>query len=349
VHKLDSPALRRALPHIERASLKPVFHTDIERTTIDIGSNGALVELAFDRGEVLSDDKRESIYEVEAELKQGDDVGLLYAIGLELQKHARLQINASSKAQIGYQMLRSTLQPPSRSFSITLGKTVNADEAFRQLVQQSMTQMLVNQPAATAGTTEGVHELRIGIRRLRTALRLFRECIELSEYDALTKELRWLGREVGEARDWDVFATRLLPLYLHDEMVLDTVTELRHLAHQRAGSVLRSARYARLMLSMGHWLESGDWRRTHGHNNGAIALDQPIKRSAAAMLTQAAQRVFKAGKQVDQLSVSERHALRKQAKKLRYSVEFLTALYPEEEVAHFLKRLKKVLRLLGAQ
>ena len=344
--KLDVPPLHRVLPRIRAGQLKPIFRTEVDRTKIDVVSEGALVELAFDRGHVVADGKRQPISEVEAELKQGNDVGVLYSIGLELHKHARVLIGSGSKAMLGYRMLSGVAPRPEKAPKIELADNVSVAEAFRQIMRQSIGHVMANQAAALDGAAEGVHQLRIGVRRIRTALRLFREYLGPAEYEALKRELQWVGREVGEARDWDTFLAKMLPLYLGDEMVVDTVRQLTDLAHERAAAVIRSVRYTRLMLGLGHWLESDDWRLSPPANTEKL-LDRGLEGAAATMLEDAARGVRKAGRGLRQLDSAQRHELRKRAKKLRYSVEFLASLYSDKAVSDYLKTLKKLQRVLG--
>jgi inorganic triphosphatase YgiF len=346
LRKLNIPPLRRVLARIQARQLKPVFRTEVDRTQMEIVSQGAVVELAFDRGYVVADGQRQEISEVEAELKRGDNPGVLYSIGLELHKHARVQFGSRSKAVVGYHLLNGEPTGPSKTPKIALAKDISVAEAFVQIMRQSIGQVTANQPALLEGAAEGIHQLRIGLRRIRTALRLFRECLRQTENEALKRELQWLGREVGEARDWDVFLARMLPLQLGDELVVDTVTQLTDFAHQRAAAAIRSPRYARLMLGLGHWLESNDWRLSPRPDAGK-RLHERLAGETAAMLDDAAQGVFKLGRKLRRLDAAGRHELRKRAKKLRYSVEFVATLYPEKQVSDYVKTLKKLQRVLG--
>jgi triphosphatase len=344
--KLHIPPLRRVLPRIHARQLKPVFRTEIDRTKMEMVSQGAVVELAFDRGYVVADGQRQVISEVEAELKRGDNAGVLYSIGLELHKHARVQVGSSSKAVVGYHLLNGESPAPSKAPKIALAEDVTVAEAFVQIMRQSISHVTANQSALLEGAAEGIHQLRIGLRRIRTTLRLFRQFLRQAESEVRKRELQWLGHEVGEARDWDVFLANILPLHLGDEMVVDTVTQLTDFAHQRAAAAIRSPRYARLMLGLGHWLESNDWRLSPPSDAGK-RLDERLAGEAAAMLDDVAQGVFKAGRKLRRLNAAGRHELRKRAKKLRYSVEFVATLYPEKEMSDYMKTLKKLQRVLG--
>ena len=86
-----------------------------------------------------------------------------------------------------------------------------AIEALRVIIGETLGHLLTNQPAALAGDPEGVHQVRIAIRRIRSALRLFSPHLEAHARRLFEGELRRAGRTIGEARDWDVFCDEILP------------------------------------------------------------------------------------------------------------------------------------------
>ena len=92
-----------------------------------------------------------------------------------------------------------------KQVDITLADDVTAAEGFRRIIDGVLAHLMANQPAAVAGDIEGVHQMRVAIRRLRAALVLFRPRLEPHAEARLTEALRSLGRIFGEARDWDVF------------------------------------------------------------------------------------------------------------------------------------------------
>jgi inorganic triphosphatase YgiF len=327
------------------ATLKPVFQTSVRRTTLTVQRDDALIELAFDRGHVAADGRRRPICEMEAELKQGGRLEPLYSIALELQKRADLHVGSPSKAELGYLLLNGAEEHAAKSTPIALPKKVSVADGFRQIVRACVAELLANQAAAVAGTPAGVHQLRVAVRRIRAALRLFGDYIERTGREELERELRWVGREVGAARDWDVFIENLFTSYIRDDMTVDTVSQRTGLAHQRAAAAIQSPRYTRLLLRLQRWSEGNSWY-AHPGAKGRAELDSPLAQAAPRMLTRMADAVEKRAKHLQRLSGVERHSLRKQAKKLRYSIEFLSAFYAARENEYH-RRLKKLLRTLG--
>jgi len=347
---VDFEKLRASLPsgllrRLETATLNPVFETRVRRTTFAVQRDDALIELAFDRGLVAANGRRRTICEVEAELKQGGRLESLYAIALELQRRADVRVGSPSKAELGYQLLNGEEDDIVKSPPIALPKDVTVAEGFRQAVRTCVAHLLANQAAAVAGAPEGVHQVRVAVRRIRAALRLFRRYLERTAREDLERELRWLGREVGTARDWDAFVDNLFTLYIRDDMAVDTVSQVTGLAHRRAAEAIQSPRYTRLLLRLQRWIEGSGWYADLDAKRRG-RLDGPLARAAPRMLARMADAVDKRAKHMQRLSGVERHSLRKQAKKLRYSVEFLAAFHAGR-AGEYHKRLKKLLRTLG--
>src|SRR6185312_11718307 len=77
--------------------------------------------------------------------------------------------------------------------------------------EETLGHLLANQPAALAGDPEGVHQVRVAVRRIRSALQLFSPHLESHAKSLFEGELRHAGQTIGEARDWDVFCGEILP------------------------------------------------------------------------------------------------------------------------------------------
>ena len=136
----------------------------------------------------------------------------LYRLALALHAATPLAVEVESKAARGYRLKeedrrRSTIKatPPA------LAKKVRAADGVRDIVANALSHLLVNRAAALAGDAEGIHQTRIAIRRLRSALRLFEPRLEPHAVSLFQDELQRLGRAIGDARDWDVFCVEMLP------------------------------------------------------------------------------------------------------------------------------------------
>lgn len=181
---------------------------------------------------------------------------------------------------------------------------------------------------------DAVHQTRVGLRRARSALRLFKEHIDKKENKRLNRELRTLGVELGERRDWDVFLAVTLPrIAKHTHLDLEQVR--RRAVDQR--------------LSIDKGIPRATWEPIAGRLEGLSLrgdeLEDRIEETAPDMLDRVSRRVKRACRHLD--TPEQRHALRKAMKKLRYSVEFLSSIYKDKAVKSYLHHCKEAQSILG--
>ena len=90
------------------SQLQPVFTTNFVRETLQLSlSNNTKIELAYDRGQVVSGDLAEPIHEIELELKSGS-LEQLKRLASELCQHLDVTLSNINKAQRGYKLATST-------------------------------------------------------------------------------------------------------------------------------------------------------------------------------------------------------------------------------------------------
>jgi CHAD domain-containing protein len=221
--------------------------------------------------------------------------------------------------------------------------------AFGLLVDAILDHWLANQPAALAGQAEGVHQMRIAIRRLKTLFNLFRPYIAKSDYAAVRDTLTRTGRVLGSARDWDVFigetlagAARKPRTRAVARRIAAAAGPRRARSHREVAKTIHAPAYTMFMRRMNRRLEA---RRRLTVIDGDPASS--IAQVSGRLLERQAHKARRAGKRVRALSAKRRHDLRKKLKKLRYSVEFLAELYSARPVERYMARLKRVLDVLG--
>jgi CHAD domain-containing protein len=211
--------------------------------------------------------------------------------------------------------------------------------------------MLANVEVARLADAEGIHQLRVAIRRARAALVLFRPRLHAATVQGFDAELQRIGRVFGEARDWDVFVLEILAAASADAPVpgwLDLVSEAaeakRAAAHRSVRDELSGTAFTRLVLGMAGWIEDG----LHTPALlGDAAMEQPIADLAPALMDRAARKVAKRGRALEDASAEDLHALRRSTKKLRYGAEFLSGLYPRKRVKAHVHAGKELQSLLG--
>jgi CHAD domain-containing protein len=227
--------------------------------------------------------------------------------------------------------------------------------AFGKIARSCISHLLDNQNCVLErGSCAGIHQMRVALRHLRSTLALFDRLLGPEIQAELKPELRWLAGELAGARDWDVFAKETLPRCrkrIGDakpaRLVRKAAADIRAAARQRAIAAINSPRYAALVLSLGIWVQAERWRAGMDARQTGLAT-RPIGEYAGPLLARRARKLRKAGKQIDGLSVEERHALRKRLKTLRYGAVCVATLFRGRRVKRTLAALGRMQDVLGA-
>lgn len=354
--KIDDPELSAlfAAPEVQ-GRLKPVFTTDFRRTLWLLESAaGEQVEMALDQGEIRAGSATAAISEVELELKAGSPAAL-YEAALALLERVPLRLENASKAERGYALCAPPPPPqPVKAAALDLHGAASVEQAFQTIAWSCIGHLQCNHNGLLVGEdVEYVHQMRVAMRRLRSALGLFAKVAPAIRDDALIGEIRWLAGELGAARDWDVFVSETLPPILAaaaDDQALRQLSE-RALAfdaacREQARQAANSLRYQKLLLNLGAWLNRAAWRQGSAKRQLKM-LDQAILGMSAKLLGKRHKQLLRRGDDLAGLSAPERHALRIAAKKLRYAAEFLAHLYPGMETSAHLKALARLQDILG--
>jgi inorganic triphosphatase YgiF len=347
---IAEPRLRRALEKAASGQrLGPRVETRFQRRTRRLRLGTATIELALDQGEVRAGRSRLPIREVELELLTGA-AHALFDLALRLASDFELRPSSLGKAERGFARLLGAEPTPSRAAPVELPPGASLEATLRAVLGEGVRHLTANQLAAEPGEgPEGVHQMRVAIRRLRSALRLFGAWLPVRAAQTLTSELRWLGRELGRARDLDVFTLELLgPLAERqpDDQGLAALEEAAEAARAEAydavRSALRSPRYTLLVLQLGRFAEGAALRR------GLLAtLQAPARRAVRPLLRERAASMQQLGEQLERLSASELHRLRIRTKRLRYAIELVGPLFGAKEAARSARRLAELQDALG--
>ncbi len=333
------------LQGIHENQLTPVFETDIKRTVHRVVGN-ASIDVAIDEGEIRTGGGAVlPVCEIELELKEGDPQAL-FDLALELNGLAPLHIETRSKAARGYSLVSGERRHPVKAGKVAIEPDDTVEQAFIRIISDCLAHLSANEASALHGDDpEGIHQMRVALRRLRSALVLFRRFLPPEHYDSLNGEVKWLAGCLGPARDWDAFRLSLLePLRAampddHELQALAVAVEgARQRAYQVARNAILSNRYTRLLLTFNGWLETDSWRN-QALSEGTAHLLDPIGPIADALLHKRCRTLRKRGRHFTHLPPEKRHDVRKALKKFRYSIEFLRALYGRKAVKRYQKRL----------
>jgi inorganic triphosphatase YgiF len=349
---LQETPIAEGLPSLLADDLQPIVVTDVVRTAQTLRlENGTIIEAAFDHGSVAAGKASAPICELELELREGAP-GALYRLALELHQAAPLTLGIESKAARGFRLKTGAAPQSKKAKAPDLDPEISAAAAFRQILVTELGCLIANQPAARAGDAEGIHQMRVGIRRLRSALMLFGAYLEEEAVERFQAELQRIGRIFGEARDWDVFCLEALPSALDEAENIAWIDLLRPVAQARRDAAhadfvraLDAPAFTALTLGLAAWAEDG---AAHERLIGDEKLRRPLARLAPKMLDRLQRKVDRRGAGVEKLSGEELHALRKSLKKLRYGVEYLAPFYSGKAVKAYLTHCTALQKSLGA-
>ena len=357
--RLDDPELRRLIvPHAGRGKLKPVFVTDVTRQVWPLRVGASEIQCALDVGEIMADGRREPVCEVELELKSGEPAKL-FELARQLNATVPLRLEPASKAARGYSLATRTPPKPRKAEAVRLRAGMSVGEAFVAIARGCIAHIVANVDCAYEGKDpEGVHQLRVGIRRLRAAFAAFRDVVPQAERAALGGELRWLQQELGPAREWDVLSDDTLAA-VAKRFASDGVAALlraadaqRDDAYDRARAALNDRRTTDLLLRLEAWLDGWPERRVPSQNGsegefGAELSGRPIAAFASELFEARHARVHKLGSKVQKLDQEKLHILRIRVKKLRYATEFFRDLYTDKTARRYVAALKELQETLG--
>jgi inorganic triphosphatase YgiF len=325
--------------------LGEVFRVDVARTTWEIEvAPGTRIEVALDAGAVRHGDATEAISEVEIESLEGPPQAVL-DFALRLVEAVPLRPSAVTKAQRGYRLARGEKAQPVKAGKVRLHRSMSIAQAARAALASAIAHLQANEEGALAtDDPEFVHQMRVALRRVRSALRAFRKASGPQLEAGVREDLHWITQATGKARDLDVLATQTLPELLAQYPGRDTAALKRRLAARRrearAGvrAALQSERYSRLMLCFARWLAQTE-RSPRG--------DKHLGRFAASILAKRDRRLERDGRGLAKARPPRRHEIRIAAKRLRYIADGFASLYRKKRVNAYLETLSALQESLG--
>ena len=328
--------------------LQPAFTTRVQRTLWEIeDKQGNIVEVCLDVGHVSCDDRSAVVNEVEVELKQGK-LEAMFAVALTLAKTFPLLPQPRSKAERGARLFTQTPIKPEGAKLPELTPDMSPIEARRLIKMECLRHLQANLPWVGQGDDmEFIHQARVAIRRMRSANKAFAALPDDATWNRLENGLQALAQMLGDVRDRDVLVHETLariepafegkiPLHVVQQALLQQREELI----QKVRTAMHSPRIGTLLLHLLAWLHVD-------HPEDSAADGVALKDFAHAALDKRLASVEKFAKRWEKLDEPERHTLRKHVKKLRYSAEFFSSLYPQARVKKFLGSYRDVQEALG--
>lgn len=343
-----------------REQLRPLFSTVFNRSARTLRlPDGSEVEFCLDRGKIAAGDASAPICEIELELKSGSPLSL-FQLARDLLQSIPFRLENVSKAERGYMLASGSESPPLKARPVQLAAEMGVSEAFKAITWNCLGHLHSNEGGMLEGCDiEYLHQMRVALRRQRSALSIFSKAFSKAAFTPIAQELKWLAGQFGPARDWDVFVTETLatvyPAFSGHQGMLalrEKCEQLRRRHNDAARNAVESRHYTELMLRLGAWLCAEPWLAQldlpASADPAGTGSGVTVKEFAGTLLTHRHRQLKKYGGKLANLSVPELHALRIVAKKQRYAAEFFAGFYPHKEMKRYIQSLSALQDILGA-
>ncbi|WP_348699654.1 CHAD domain-containing protein [Duganella fentianensis] len=324
--------------------LEALFAVIVEREIWLLDYAGSQIELVLDNGHIERHGQQLPLNEIELELKQGKPEHL-FALALQLLERLPLQLSNVNKAQRGYALCRQSGTQAHHARALALAADATLDQARHAILFNCLQQIQDNEQAVIhTDHAEALHQMRVGVRRLRCALKLFGKVAPCPRQ--IKDDWRWLAQVLGTARDWEVLGSATLariqaspggPGGLHE---LPALVQQQVLAQrQQAAQALLSPRYTRLLLQMGQWLIAGG---TASQDSRAADFSRHTMQRLRKTLLKRASHMADSDADAESM-----HRTRIAAKQARYALEFFRTLYRGKALRQYLATLEATQEALG--
>lgn len=316
------------------------YITDVSRTKRLIKQDGNVVEVAFDIGKVIhgtDSNNQQSLQEIEFELIEGD-MAFLFNTAKTWCRRYTLCLSTVTKAERGSMLLTGQKHGNATKADLSalqVDKNMSQGAFMRAVVHHCLLQILPNASAIVAGSQDGnhVHQLRVGIRRLRIALKFFDGFSRQLNPDwALV--LKQTFSLLGEYRDCDVLQNKTQPmLETQGSPKVDWQIDIKVMPID----AVRANDFQLTLLDLMEFALSDDKDDTQ----------KPAKAKLSKIMTKLFGKITNASERFADLDVEAQHDVRKQLKSLRYISEFTAPMYQAKKSKKFLRHLEPAQDVLG--
>ena len=330
------------LEGVSAKDLERQHGTEVMRRTRIVERNGARIECALDIGRIVADGRDVPLAEIEYELKSGGVDELLLEVEEVLGRHP-LGFLALSKAERGVTLATGARPAPVKSSPAAFDAGDRLGEALAAFVGSAAEHAIGNiEPVKDGTDPEGVHQMRVALRRLRSAFGLFKDRLSPAalEADALARDVL---KTLGRIRDLDVFLGETLPPVMAsapeglkagmgalERKAMAERREAQAAARQLAAGPLMARLVVRLV------------RLSHSPQLLVRESESPISEIAPELMSKRHSRVLKKGRGYAKLPWESRHEVRIIVKKLRYALDFLSPVFSERQSKRFARTLSRL-------
>ena len=329
-----------------QALLKPVlaskqplilqFRTEVKRLNVQMNHGDSHIEIALDQGWLIAAHQKVKISEIEFELKKGQISDLIVCLQPWVKQY-HLYLDVQSKAARGYALLNTQPQAATYAQNFSLSPTHSSELALKQMIASCLQHILPNASAIALGDYQAshVHQLRVGIRRLRSVLKSFADWTT-HDLSLWQQQLKSLFQHLGSTRDYDALVSDVLPALQNAGAPFDSLPQAKRKSHDL------SQHFREPSTSL-LWLDLLNFSQQDSSTHQA----QDLTPLAGKQIGKLQRKITGQSDNFMQLSTEQKHQLRKQVKQLRYSLEFTHSLFKSKQVKHYLKTLKPLQEVLG--
>ncbi len=316
-----------------------LYGTDVQRITRLVASGSSVIEVVLDQGRVFADGHSQSICELEVELKEGSPLDAVKLAREWCASHG-LWMSTIAKSMKGQRLRSETVVAAVTSAAAPkFSRHASGQEMVRAVVGACLGQILPNMSELAGGSMhpDHIHQLRVGIRRLRTALRELAgltDAIDPAWELALVKAFRSLGAH----RDHSHLALVIQPqLQAAGGPDMQVGNAKAHTPDP--GEAVRAPEFQDALLGLVGFVQ-GDITET-------IPEPDALKKAVSRRLEKLYRRALRDGKKFLALDEADQHGVRKRLKRLRYLIEFVAPLFGTRKVRHMTAALKPLQDALG--
>lgn len=362
------------------------YETDVQRQILLIEHAGARIEAAYDDGVILSHGWTLPISEIEFELVSGDMSAVLEVGSQWMQAH-HLVLEVRSKAERGDRLAslgpaqpqkdaKAAAPPPSlfqarRAASVSLSHNMSILQGYLACSNECLLQIMANAALLAGLDTKGadadtraryVHQLRVGIRRLRSCWKLFKGKVPPVDAD-IVQVLKQHFRLFGEARDQDVIQLIIAPQLVQAGMPRNGPRPAKPAPGKRAGArapanpmaaaaggaELQSALLSLLqhLIQLGDDQEASNKRSKKKSKAGKQKKSSELGSFLQHRLDKWWERILRQGSLFTELSGDGQHAVRKKVKLIRYGLEFSSSLVKHKRADELSRASLEIQDILG--
>lgn len=327
-------------------------------TLQDLSRPDAAIQITLLQGELRAVAATRQVCRVSI---SSDDAHQADALALALQWAGALRIGVPTQTLAAQAItLAGRTPPPAALGAPALRPGMNAGDGFAH-VAGHLAGVIAHHAALVADDSgpEPVHQMRVGLRRLRSGILLFRRAVGCPPLTDVSARLKQLSKVLGPPRDWDVFTLgtgrdigQAFPGDAAVAALLAAAERQRRSGYAALRQYLDSAAYRELGVALAHLATACPWQRFRPEEpeqavRHAELQQTDIRQFAARALGKRLEAVVAPGPDISGLDIDALHDIRLHGKRLRYAAEFFAQLFPGRATRRFLRRMTALQERLG--